>query len=141
MCLKEIRCPSPYDVMETELLGIILRSGYEAQEGWKFLTEGHEPIQAGILKVESRSIVSPHLHDKYVRSIQETQEVIVIRKGEAKVDFYSTDEKYYATEWLWEGDVVILLRGGHGMQLSEGCEILEIKNGPYLGRDTDKRYI
>ena len=41
-----------------------------------------------------------------------------------------------------EGDVVILLRGGHGYDIIEdGTQVLEIKNGPYLGAEVDRRRI
>ena len=35
------------------------------------------------------------------------------------------------------GDVVLLIRGGHGFEVLEPLEMLEIKQGPYLG-DQDK---
>jgi len=38
------------------------------------------------------------------------------------------------------GDVAILLRGGHGYEiLEDGTEVLEVKNGPYVGADRDRR--
>ena len=40
------------------------------------------------------------------------------------------------------GDVIILLRGGHGYDiLDDDTEVLEIKNGPYVGSDLDRRRI
>jgi hypothetical protein len=33
-----------------------------------------------------------------------------------------------------------LLRGGHGYEiLEDGTQVLEVKNGPYLGPDVDRR--
>ena len=34
----------------------------------------------------------------------------------------------------------MLLRGGHGYEiLEDGTQVLEVKNGPYLGPDVDRR--
>jgi len=53
---------------------------------------------------------------------------------------YSTREEKLADLEVKEGDVIILLRGGHGYTiLEDGTQVLEIKNGPYLGPETDRR--
>ena len=39
-----------------------------------------------------------------------------------------------------EGDILILLTGGHGYEiLTEGTQVLEVKNGPYVGAEADRR--
>jgi hypothetical protein len=39
-----------------------------------------------------------------------------------------------------EGDILILLQGGHGYEiLEDGTQVLEVKNGPYIGADLDRR--
>lgn len=40
------------------------------------------------------------------------------------------------------GDILILLECGHGYKiLEDNTKVLEIKNGPYLGADVDRRRI
>lgn len=38
---------------------------------------------------------------------------------------------------LHAGDVILLASGGHGFEIIEAAEIIEVKQGPYLG-DEDK---
>jgi hypothetical protein len=41
------------------------------------------------------------------------------------------------SEFLNEGDLIMLIQGGHGFSVVEDLEMIEIKQGPYLG-DNDK---
>ncbi len=38
---------------------------------------------------------------------------------------------------LFKGDTILLIRGGHGFEIIEDLEMLEIKQGPFAG-DNDK---
>jgi hypothetical protein len=38
---------------------------------------------------------------------------------------------------LHGGDVILLIKGGHGFEVEEDVEMFEIKQGPYAG-DADK---
>ena len=41
-----------------------------------------------------------------------------------------------------EGDVVVLLWGGHGYSvLEDNTQVLEVKTGPYVGAELDRRRI
>jgi len=63
-----------------------------------------------------------------------------VKKGKIMAHIYSTREEKLADLEVKEGDVIILLRGGHGYTiLEDGTQVLEIKNGPYLGPETDRR--
>jgi hypothetical protein len=54
------------------------------------------------------------------------------------VDFYSDEQAYLESTILEAGDVVLLVQGGHGFEMLEATEIIEIKQGPYAG-DRDKQ--
>jgi len=81
-----------------------------------------------------------HTHNEVTRNVLWTQETLYIRKGRILVQVYNTDE-VIVDEWeAAEGDIVILLRGGHGYHiLEDGTQVLEVKNGPYVGADKDRR--
>ena len=65
----------------------------------------------------------------------------MIRKGRLRVDFYnSTSGQWLDSRTLEAGDVILLANGGHGFEVLDECEMIEIKQGPYLG-DEDKRLI
>jgi hypothetical protein len=74
------------------------------------------------------------------REVLWTQEVLYVRKGRIQAHVYDTSERKVAEIVCIEGDVLILLRGGHGYDiLQDGTQVLEVKNGPYLGADQDRR--
>lgn len=57
--------------------------------------------------------------------------------GELRVDFYDDDRTYIESRILEGGDVILLASGGHGFEVLEEIEMLEVKQGPYAG-DKDK---
>lgn len=67
-----------------------------------------------------------------------TQEVLFIKKGKLRVDFYDDNEQYLESRILEAGDVILLVSGGHGFTVLEEVEMIEVKQGPYSG-DQDKR--
>jgi hypothetical protein len=54
-----------------------------------------------------------------------------------RIDFYSEDGQHLSSEILTAGDVVLLSRGGHGFEMLEESELIEVKQGPY-DSDNDK---
>ena len=54
-----------------------------------------------------------------------------------KVDFYDVNQKYFDTKILTTGDIILFASGGHGFEMLEQSEIIEVKQGPYMG-DHDK---
>jgi mannose-6-phosphate isomerase-like protein (cupin superfamily) len=78
-------------------------------------------------------IIKPHLHNTTARTVHHTHEVLVILRGQLRVDFYTLSQEYCESRVLLPFDVVLLISGGHGFQVLEATEMLEIKQGPYLG--------
>ncbi|GAI41754.1 unnamed protein product, partial [marine sediment metagenome] len=83
-------------------------------------------------------VIKAHFHKKVHRDIFLTQEVLFIKKGKVTVNFYTIDKKYITSRLLNAGDVIFLCSGGHGFKMLEDTEMIEVKQGPYSGRDTDK---
>lgn len=110
------------------------------QDGLSFFSADEDYIQVGTWGYDSGKELLAHTHNQVERVVLWTQETLYIRKGRIQVQVYDTDEVLVA-EWpAAEGDIVILLRGGHGYHiLEEGTQVLEVKNGPYVGADKDRR--
>ncbi len=53
------------------------------------------------------------------------------------MDFYTDEQVYLESTVLDAGDVILLAYGGHGFEMLEPTEIIEVKQGPYAG-DGDK---
>jgi hypothetical protein len=69
-----------------------------------------------------------------------TQEVLFIRKGVLRVDFYNNDKSYLESRMLHGGDTILLATGGHGFEVIEEVEMIEVKQGPYAGEADKTRF-
>jgi hypothetical protein len=117
-------------------LAIILRVDFKT-EGIRFFTPDGYSQQLAYMSHPKGHAVAPHEHLAVPRQIEWTREVLVVRRGRLRVDFYSGLGEYFESRILAAGDVILLAHGGHGFEMLEDCEMIEIKQGPYVG--TDKR--
>jgi mannose-6-phosphate isomerase-like protein (cupin superfamily) len=85
-------------------------------------------------------IIEPHVHNPVPREVHYTQEVLFIRKGRLRVDFYSEQRAYLESMILEAGDTILLISGGHGFEVLEEIEMLEVKQGPYVGEQDKTRF-
>ena len=86
-------------------------------------------------------VISAHIHNLVHRNVVLTQEVLFIKKGKLRVDFYDDYEDYLESKILDEGDVILLVSGGHGFTVLEEVEMIEVKQGPYSGDADKKRFL
>ena len=54
-------------------------------------------------------------------------------KGKLRIDFYTEKQNYIESHLLATGDVILLSEGGHGFEILEETEMIEVKQGPYAG--------
>jgi hypothetical protein len=120
---------------ERQICAIIIRSDFE-QGGIQFFTPPEFSQQLAYMKHEKGEIIEPHVHNEVNREIVRTQEVLVIKSGKVQVDLYTGENEYWSSFTLGAGDLILLASGGHGFTMLEP-EMIEIKQGPYLG-DQDK---
>ena len=80
------------------------------------------------------------MHNLVHRNVVMTQEVLFIKKGKIRVDFYDEYEDYLESAVLEPGDVILLVSGGHGFTVLEEVEMIEVKQGPYSGEADKKRF-
>ncbi len=121
---------------QNELLSIIIRSNF-SDEGIKFFTPDNFSQQLGYMQREKDYIIEPHVHNLVLREVFLTQEVLFIKSGRVRIDFYTDNKEYINSTIVEKGDVVLLASGGHGFKMLEKSEIIEVKQGPYCG-DLDK---
>ena len=80
------------------------------------------------------------MHNAVQREVQFTKEVLFIKSGKVRVDFYDDEKKYIESRVLVSGDVILLAFGGHGFEMLEDSEIIEVKQGPYVGEKDKTRF-
>ncbi len=124
---------------EEKLLAIILRTDFK-KEGIDFFTPIDYSQQLGYMNRSKGYKIQPHIHNKVERKINYTQEVLFIKSGLVRVDFYKTDKKYLNSKLLNRGDVILLSFGGHGFEMLEDSEIIEVKQGPFAGNIDKSRF-
>jgi hypothetical protein len=124
--------------VENDLAAIIIRSSFKIfDSGIEFITDSNDSLQLGYMKRDKGYEIQPHIHKKIDRTISFTNEVLVIKKGKVRIDFYNNDKIFHSNNILYKGDIILLNKCGHGFVMMESSEIIEVKQGPYLG-DNDK---
>lgn len=123
-------------IHDNKIFAIIIRNNY-SKEGIEFFTPNDFSQQLAFMKHPKGKEIQPHLHNVVTREVHYTKEVLIIRKGVLEVDFYDDNKKYIESRELNAGDVILLAFGGHGFKCLDDVEMIEVKQGPYLG-DADK---
>lgn len=121
---------------EGEIIAIVVRADYTT-DGIQFFTPNNFSQQLAYMKRPAGYRITPHVHNSVKREVFFTQEVLFLRKGKVKVDFYDNVKTYIDSKIISTGDVLLLASGGHGFEMIEESEIIEVKQGPYAG-DNDK---
>lgn len=115
-------------------IAIIISNRFSAP-GVTFVTDGSYSQQLAYMKRPEGEYIRPHYHNLHDRSVQLTQEVLVIKSGRLRADFYTSEQAYVGSEELGAGDVLMLASGGHAFKILEPVEMLEVKQGPYAGNE------
>jgi len=118
------------------VLAIIIFDNFK-QDGIHFFTQENYSQQLGYMNRPAGYQIPPHVHNPVPREVIWTQEVLFIKSGKIRVDFYDDDRNYLESRILNKGDIILLSGGGHGFEMLENSEIIEVKQGPYCG-DKDK---
>ena len=119
-----------------QLLAVIVSRDFH-EPGIHFFTPNDLSQQLAYMHHPAGKTIDPHVHNPVSRNVHYTQEVLFIKRGRLRVDFYDNDQKYIESRILQGGDVILLATGGHGFEVLEEIEMIEVKQGPYYG-DQDK---
>lgn len=122
-----------------EELALILRRDFQ-KDGIEFLTANDYSQQLGYMKRPAGYVIPPHVHNPVAREVRYTKEVLFIKSGRLRVDFYTDEQVYIESTLLQAGDVILLAYGGHGFVMLEPTEIIEVKQGPYVGEQDKTRF-
>lgn len=131
-------------IVEIKEGDLVLARHVPAGDAWKgglnFFSQDSDFIQAGVWGYDAGKELKAHIHNPIVREVAWTQELLFVRTGKIRARVYDTSEKKVAELIVSAGDLILLLRGGHGYDiLEDGTQVLEVKNGPYVGAELDRR--
>ena len=124
---------------KNRLLAMIIRNHYEC-DGVDFITPDEYSQQVAYMHHPTGKVIDAHVHNLVHRNVVMTQEVLFIKKGILRVDFYDEYEDYLESRNLHAGDIILLVSGGHGFRVLEEVEMIEVKQGPYAGENDKKRF-
>jgi mannose-6-phosphate isomerase-like protein (cupin superfamily) len=119
-----------------QLLAMIVSHRFN-QPGIHFFTPNDLSQQLAYMHHPTGKVIPPHVHNPVPRQVVYTQEVLFIKAGKLRVDFYNDAQEYLESRILEAGDTILLVTGGHGFEVLEEVEMIEVKQGPYVG-DQDK---
>lgn len=121
------------------VLAIIVKANYD-KLGISFVTPDDYSQQLAYMHHPAGHVILPHVHNEVKREVLYTKEVLIIKKGKLRCDFYSNDKEYLESQIIETGDVILLVSGGHGFECLEETEMFEVKQGPYAGENDKVRF-
>ena len=124
---------------ENELIAIIIPVEHKSS-GIEFFTPEEFTQQLAYMNRPSGYVIEPHLCHRVKREVHYTKEALFIRSGKVRVDFYNENKVYLKSNILNAGDVILLAKGAHGFEMLEESDIIEIKQGPYVGEHDKTRF-
>jgi quercetin dioxygenase-like cupin family protein len=122
-----------------ELCAIIVPASFD-KPGIQFFTPNEFSQQLASMSYSPGKIIPAHTHNPVRREVSYTQEALFIRKGKLRVDFFSMQREYQTSRILHAGDVLLLISGGHGFEVLEELNMIEVKQGPYAGEMDKTRF-
>jgi hypothetical protein len=115
-------------------LAYIIRGDIQPEKT-TFLTPPEFKQQVGFIVYPAGGEVRRHVHRPLERHLVGTSEVLLVRQGRCEADIYNDERELVATRELREGDILLMISGGHGFRMLEPTVFLEVKQGPYTGVD------
>ncbi len=122
-----------------QCLAYIIRASF-LPEQTTFLTPPEYKQQVGYVVYPAGGQIQRHVHRPLERHLVGTSEVLVVRQGCCEVDLYNDDRQLVATRELREGDIMLMVGGGHGFRMLDDTVLIEVKQGPYTGIDEKERF-
>lgn len=111
-----------------------------AKDSKKFITDHTDPFQVGLFNLKKNEIIQRHIHNEIEREVKTTSEALVVLEGQIKVSFYDPSNLEIVDELIVSGgELLLMLYGGHSLEVLEDSKFLEVKQGPYI-EEMDKRY-
>jgi hypothetical protein len=121
-----------YDLESQSMLAIIIRNeDLTLSNNIVFFTSKDEEFQFGAMHRNEGYKIDRHLHPRQQRIINRTSELLLVRGGSVRVDFYNNDRKWIASEIVKDGEFLLSFDGGHSFEFIESSMIIELKQGPY----------
>ncbi|MCK4781674.1 hypothetical protein KAS79_01970 [Candidatus Parcubacteria bacterium] len=129
-------------IKDGDLLIAKIIKNQEWPKNLQFYSEDKDFLQVATWNYNTGKHLKAHGHKICQRISNRTNEILFIKSGRVKAYFYSEEDELITEKELNKGDIAIIYAGGHAYDILENkTQVLEIKNGPYLGLEKDKKII
>ena len=105
-----------------------------------FLTPPEFKQQVGFIVYPAGGEIQRHVHRPLERHLVGTSEVLIVRRGRCEIDVYNNERQLVAVRELGQGDIMLMVAGGHGFRMLENTVFLEVKQKPYTGLEEKERF-
>lgn len=116
------------------IIATIIRAGFK-KEGIEFFTPDKFSQQIGYMNRPKGYKIEPHTHKRGKTSPINTNEILFVKSGKIKIFLYNNNYSFIKELELLSGDFILLVTGGHSIEMEEDSELIEIKQGPYDNDD------
>ncbi len=118
-------------------IAIVIKKNFK-KDGINFVSKSDFSLQLGINSYKRGDKIKPHVHMDREITIKTIQEVVYIKSGGLLANLYDSNGELLKSFKLSTGDLVFFVSGGHGFEMFKDTTIIEVKQGPYFGKDQDK---
>ena len=123
-----------------KIVAKIFRYKKKKFKGVKFFTSKDLNLQVGYMSHNSNHEIKPHYHLKRGKIIKDMSEFLIIFKGKIKFLFYNKKKKLAKQKILNKKDMILIVSGAHGFKILKNTEMLEVKQGPFVGEKDKIRF-
>lgn len=129
--VEEIRCSEG-------CLALIIPRNYGGY-GNAFATKEDNALQVGAIVRNAGDVIPAHSHKRFEHSYSgPRQEFLHVIEGRMRATFLDSVGNAIAERVLESGDSMLQLGGGHRFEFETATRLIEVKQGPYGGKEKDK---
>ena len=126
-------------LVDKKIVAKVFKYQKKSFTGIKFFTASNLNMQVGIMGHSKNHIIKPHFHINRKKILKQMSELLIIFSGRLKVFFYNKNKLRAKSLILNKKDMILLISGGHGFKVLKKLEMLEIKQGPFVGEKDKMR--
>ena len=125
--------------VDKKIVAKVFKYQNKSFKGIKFFTANNLNMQVGLMGHSKNHIIKPHFHINRKKIVKQMSELLIIFSGQLKVFFYNKKKLRAKSLILNKKDMILLISGGHGFKVLKKLEMLEIKQGPFVGEKDKMR--
>tara|TARA_B110000881_G_scaffold166592_1_gene149724 strand:- start:304 stop:720 length:417 start_codon:yes stop_codon:yes gene_type:complete len=121
--------------VDKKIVAKVFKYQNKSFKGIEFFTANNLNMQIGLMGHSKNHIIKPHFHINRKKIVKQMSEFLIIFSGQLKVYFYNKKKLRDKSLILNKKDMILLISGGHGFKVLKKLEMLEIKQGPFIGKN------